>query len=300
MMLLFFIDDTLGKKNSEKIFNKEVTPQIVIDGMIHFVATGVERKQYIDPIDGTLKNHHPTKIELSFIKIWKHIGADLTNSGLSKVLLNGYVMRLVESAKRYLPENINIEDKIMTLEEYEEYRVYNSGMMFTIDLMEYTTNTYIEDLINEEYISEELQGMRESMALIGSMTNDLFSFPKEVYGGETKTLNLIVVLMHENGYSFEEAVVKAIDKINEYIHRYLMFRSRLIDKMKTINNEEIYNRLAKYISILDDIGVATYRWQLEGTYRYRHFYHIFKQMRFNEGFDIGNIVPVGYEDHYVA
>lgn len=300
MFLLFFIDDTIGRKNSEKIFNEEITPKMVIEGMIYFIKEGELRTQYVTE-SGELKQYSPTKIELAFARIWKSISTDLGRKVAYREWtikdLEKYVQRLIDSARDYLPQNVNVDDQIMSLDEYLEYRINNSGMRFTIDLMEYTTDTYIEEFLDRNSgISTELEGMRYYMSLVGSLTNDLFSFPKELYGGETKTLNLIPVMMHEYGYSFEKAVNVAIKLVNKCIEQYLQYRLRLLDKLQYMEDEDERKRLLKYISILDDIGIATYRWQLEGTYRYRHFYHIFKEMRFKEGTEYGDILPEIYDE----
>ncbi|MEO6728575.1 MAG: hypothetical protein ABIM99_01500 [Candidatus Dojkabacteria bacterium] len=257
MTILFFIDDTLGEHPD------------LFDGLEpSFITQRIVRTLSGDTSDGLFI---PTSIESSIYEILPEL-VRLSN--------NDFIQRFLQSAKEYLPENVNLDSSIgEDLMGYILQRILNSGMMPTIDLAELATNKYLPkeffDPNNPEF--EIIRNLREVVAKIGSLTNDLFSFPKEFYDANSK-LNIVAVIHNTNSdMSIEDAFKLGIIFVNNELEKFKEICNDIKESYEGTELEETMNNYAKKMKY---IVLATYFWQLI-TNRYKHVLHPFKEMRPN-------------------
>jgi len=255
MTILFFIDDTLGEHTD------------LFDGLEpSFIAQRIVRTISGDISDGRFV---PTRIESSIYEVLPEL-AHLSNTD--------FIERFLQSAKEYLPENVNLDANIAEdLDGYIRQRILNSGMMPTIDLAELSTNEYLPkdffDSNNPEFYIINI--IREVVAKIGSLTNDLFSFPKEYFDANSK-LNLVVVIKNTNqDLSIEESFRLAIVLVNNEVEKFKVICESIKERYKDTELEET---MTSYVKKMKHIVLATYFWQLF-TNRYKHVLHPFNELR---------------------
>ncbi len=97
-----------------------------------------------------------------------------------------------------------------TVDEYIAIRLYTGGMFPVIDLIEYMHSIYISSEIINKVPS--IIKLREQCALIGALSNDLFSYAKEKHSN----YNLInAYLISKEADNYYDAVNKSIIKVND-------------------------------------------------------------------------------------
>ncbi len=159
-----------------------------------------------------------------------------------------------------------------TVEEYIEIRLHTSGMLPVLDLMEYANDNYVTNDLESKL--PLLGSMKNRCALIGGLSNDLFSYAKEKHS----SYNLInAFLLTKEANSYEEAVVKSIDIVNEL---HFKFEEEMLQMKRYAQQLDSTNQsiILKYLKGLEVVISACYHWQLE-TRRYKHPENIFEDMR---------------------
>lgn len=150
-------------------------------------------------------------------------------------------------------------DGSITAQEYMVMREHISGMYPTVDLLELAINGYLPD---EVFLHPKIQRLRQACARICSLTNDLFSYHREVMVGGLR-LNLVDVIQRNQNLSLAEAVDQAIALINdETCLFYELIESR------PLWDAETNQLVARYIDGLVYQCNATWHWEMN-TDRYR-------------------------------
>jgi hypothetical protein len=161
-----------------------------------------------------------------------------------------------------------------TVNEYIKIRLYTSGMMPVIDLIEYVNDNYIPERIESKL--PLLQKLKQTCALIGGLSNDLFSYAKEKHSD----FNLInAFLLTKEANTYEEAVSKSIilvNKLSEDFEQDLKHIRNEIQALDYMDKSIIENHLKG----LEVIVSACYHWQFE-TKRYRHSEAVFEDIKLN-------------------
>lgn len=157
---------------------------------------------------------------------------------------------------------------IQTVEEYIEMRNQISGMPHTIALIEYCNDRYLDwGVLREAGMAREVERINDTVSLIGALTNDLFSFEKEVIDHNTDS-NLLPVIILNN---FRMRLTEAISVAGSIIRDLLIDYTGLFD---SINNKAAVLRepdketLAAYLRGLKSVLQACWTWQ-KSTKRYK-------------------------------
>ncbi len=166
-----------------------------------------------------------------------------------------------------------IEKKYKTVDEYISIRLMTGGMYLLIDLIEYVHSIYLsEELINDENIY--IKKLCKQCALIGALSNDIFSYAKEKHSD----YNLInAYLVSHEASNYNQAVIKAIDKVNE-IHSDFKLTIKKVNTESLKSNDKLI--VEKYINALKVIVASSYHWQ-KSTNRYYHSENVFEDMKAN-------------------
>ena len=158
-----------------------------------------------------------------------------------------------------------------TVNEYISIRLVTGGMYLLIDLIEYVHSIYLsEEIINNKkfYIKK----LCKQCALIGALSNDLFSYAKEKHSD----YNLInAYLKTKEASNYKEAVIKSISRVNK-IHSDFESTIKKAKSEALISNEKL--TLEKYFNSLEVIVASSYHWQ-KSTPRYYHVQNIFNDMK---------------------
>jgi hypothetical protein len=159
-----------------------------------------------------------------------------------------------------------------TVDEYLEIRLYTAGMLPAIDLMEYLNGCYISHHLLEKVPA--LKQVRYTCAMIGGLSNDLFSYAKEKHSD----FNLVnAYLKTKEAATFEDAVIKSIALVNNLYEEYLAAVAQAYIS-SAILEEEDTSIISTYLDGMDVIISACYHWQ-KSTKRYEHPENVFVDMR---------------------
>lgn len=165
--------------------------------------------------------------------------------------------------------------KYQTVDEYISIRLKTGGMFPVIHLIEYVHSIYLskEVIANEALL---IKALCEQCALIGALSNDIFSYAKEKHSD----YNLInAYLVTNEAATYKEAVTKSIEKVNNIHTDFQLTMKKAKQKAKSL---QLNDRLIveKYFEALDVIVAASYHWQ-KTTNRYNHPENVFEDMKAN-------------------
>ena len=159
-----------------------------------------------------------------------------------------------------------------TVDEYIETRLYTAGMLPVIDLMEYLNGCYISNHLLEKVPA--LKQVRYTCAMIGGLSNDLFSYAKEKHSD----FNLVnAYLKTKEAATFEDAVIKSVTLVNNLYEEYLVAVAQAYVSSAVLEEEEA-SIISTYLDGMDVIISACYHWQ-KSTKRYEHPENVFVDMR---------------------
>ncbi len=143
-----------------------------------------------------------------------------------------------------------------SVERYIALREHDSGMYPTIY---YVPFVYELNLSTDEI--EAFKTINQLTAQVGSLSNDIFSYEKEVLRFGSK-FNLIAVIQAAYNLSEEEAISEAIKIVNEKSRAFEAEYAALLAQPNLTPDQRLY------IKGLHDICAATYYWQVSIN-RYR-------------------------------
>ena len=160
-----------------------------------------------------------------------------------------------------------------TVDEYISTRLITGGMYPVIDLIEYIHSIYLkEEIINNKELG--LKKLRKQCALIGALSNDIFSYAKEKHSD----YNLINAFLNTGEALFyEEAVMKSIKIVNDVHTDFTRTIRKARQQAKYLQSTE---RLIveKYFDALEVVIASCYHWQKK-TNRYYHSENVFEDMK---------------------
>ncbi|HBQ98074.1 MULTISPECIES: terpene synthase family protein [unclassified Roseofilum] len=159
-----------------------------------------------------------------------------------------------------------------TVEEYIQTRIHFGGMYPTIGMIEYVYDTYLTEELRDSL--PLLVQLEESCALIGALSNDLFSYHKEAHS----RFNLLNALMETHANcNLEKAIKLAVDRVNGLYDNFLLNYSALKIQAESLPIAE-QQIITTYVDSLQQLIAASYHWQLN-TNRYRAHDNVFEDMR---------------------
>jgi len=141
--------------------------------------------------------------------------------------------------------------------EFVDFRSANSGMLHSVDEVEFAMNTYMPDEILENRVIKEMQ---QCVVLVGSLSNDIFSFEKETIRDGMYHANLVHVAMTTENLSVEQASRRTADIVRANVETF----QQLKGEVATWDMPNV----SKYCCGLEDFLLGCWPWQLS-TSRYR-------------------------------
>lgn len=251
---LFFVDDYYDRHNKEEVdIAREIQMRKVFDNCTQILLKGTK------PKDKHLLYAVCFELRQQFL-------SHTSDLWLRRLVISN--VRHLKASTYTLEDIINSSDNIIA--DYIKLRILDSGMHPTIDGLEFARGIVLPDVvINSEYI----QNLRLAVAKVGALSNDLFSYTKEVIGTQSR-FNLVCVLEDYGGYTFEEAVVQGVEIVNDAIDDFYT----QVSHVPSWDNKQIDHDVALYIEGLKDQVIASWHWQLS-TNRYRSPNSPFPELR---------------------
>ncbi|MGO4292422.1 terpene synthase family protein [Chitinophaga sp. RAB17] len=160
---------------------------------------------------------------------------------------------------------------IPTVEEYIDLRCHTSGMHHIVLLIEYAEGNFLsKEWCAAAGIDDYLRRVNFLTAAFGCLSNDLFSFEKEVIDNSTDANLLMAVALNHPAYTFNEVIGSAAKIVQDILIELL----DLIDKINgqlskaSAADADKTARLNKHLKGIDKCVQASWLWQVY-TKRYK-------------------------------
>ncbi|PNP73361.1 hypothetical protein FNYG_13259 [Fusarium nygamai] len=151
--------------------------------------------------------------------------------------------------------------KDMTFEEYADYRVRNSGSIYSVLFVEMVTGNFLSD---EQNAIPEIRQMQQHCERLGSLLNEIFSYEKETFLENAN--NLLAVLMRKEKIGLYEAARRVAAMMQRHAQEIKRIKEEIEMEYGDGNDEDA--GLRSYVGNMELFGAANWFWQLEGTKRY--------------------------------
>lgn len=153
---------------------------------------------------------------------------------------------------------------IPSVEEYVTRRCYISGMPHSVSLVEYSNNVFLDwDRLDKAGWADDLKKIGWTVSLIGALTNDLFSFEKEVIDHRSDSNLVVLIVLNNFRMTLEEAIHVAASIIRRLLDDYHHYLFRIQERMAT--GPGIEDQQKEYLRIwLDGVKAvlqACWTWQ---------------------------------------
>lgn len=170
------------------------------------------------------------------------------------------------------------------IEEYIDRRSAISGMPHTITLIEYAADNYLNWLaLRDAGLKAELEKINQTVALVGALTNDLFSFEKEVIDHGTDSNLVMVVLLNNFRMKLAEAIQLSGTIIRDLLADYSRLEKVIRTKAAECPGLSADDRviLLTYLDGLKSVLQACWTWQT-ATKRYKRKSSIWQETTIKE------------------
>lgn len=156
-----------------------------------------------------------------------------------------------------------------TVEEYISMRKHTSGMPHIIALAEYSDNKFLDwNWLAEVKLDAHLRRIHRATALFGCLTNDLFSFEKEVIDRNADPNLVMAVAMNNPEMSFTEIIQYAASIVKNVLTDFLALTSRIHLRIESLPPSEETETLTTHLGTMEKIVQASWMWQVF-TKRYK-------------------------------
>ncbi|KAI1066267.1 hypothetical protein LB506_008138 [Fusarium annulatum] len=153
------------------------------------------------------------------------------------------------------------EAKNMTVEEYADHKLRNSGMIYTVLFVEMAMGTFLS---GEHNAMPRIRQMQQHCEKIGSLLNEIFSYEKETFLEDTN--NLLAVLVHTQNISLYEAARRVAEMSQRHAQEVKRIRTEIKAECDDDSGEN--TGLRTYVADMELFGAGCWFWQLQGTKRY--------------------------------
>jgi hypothetical protein len=160
---------------------------------------------------------------------------------------------------------------IPTVEEYIDLRCHTSGMHHIVLLIEYAEGNFLhKEWCAALGIDRYLQRVNFLTAAFGCLSNDLFSFEKEVIDNSTDANLLMAVALNHPEYSFTEVIRSAATIVQDILMELLDLIDKISLQLKNAGETDTDKtaRLEKHLKGIEKCVQASWLWQVY-TKRYK-------------------------------
>lgn len=169
-----------------------------------------------------------------------------------------------------------------TVEEYISMRKHTSGMPHIISLAEYSDNKFLDwNWLAEVKLDAHLRRIHRAVALFGCLTNDLFSFEKEVIDRNADPNLVMAVAMNNPEMSFTEIIHYAASIVKNVLTDFLALTDRIQSRIQSLPASAETETLTTHMGTMEKIVQASWMWQVY-TKRYKREQSIWTETRLQE------------------
>ncbi len=164
-----------------------------------------------------------------------------------------------------------------TVDEYISIRKHTSGMPHIISLAEYSDNRFLDwNWLAEVKMDAWMRRAHRACALFGCLTNDLFSFEKEVIDNNADCNLVMAVAFNNPEWSFIETIGHAANIVRNVLIDFTGLVEGIRERLPQLEDAEQVQAIEKHLRTLEKIVQASWMWQVY-TRRYKRPGSIWKE-----------------------
>ncbi|GAA3929090.1 hypothetical protein GO495_06535 [Chitinophaga oryziterrae] len=257
----FFLNDKMGRDIFKSLNSEEQETAVELIGRIALL----DQKLNILP-----NAHFIEQINIDLLKMMQELSpADWFNR-----FLELYVHH-VEITHR--DNGVSSLGYIPTVTEYSENRLHTSGMIFMMMRIEFADGNFLDwEWLEKIGIAKYLRRLHQVVAEFGGLSNDIFSFEKEVIDNSSDANLIMVLALNDLIPNLEQSLKQAGLMLKALVSEYFNLLERIRAIIETICPKESIKAgsLSKHLDGVEIVFKACLLWQLH-TERYKRQNSIF-------------------------
>lgn len=162
--------------------------------------------------------------------------------------------------------------RIQTVDEYIDLRCHLSGMHHIVLWVEYGDGLFLDwKWLRQAGIDQELERLHWVTAAFGALSNDLFSFEKEVIQNGADSNLLMVIALNEPELSLFQVIYHAAALVRELLVEYVQLLEAVRNRCTALQGSfpEQAALMEVHLAGLERGVQASWMWQVY-TQRYKH------------------------------
>lgn len=171
-----------------------------------------------------------------------------------------------------------------TVEQYIEQRNHTSGMPHILLLVEYSQNVFLNwSWLQNADLASDMKRLHRATALFGCLSNDLFSFEKEVIDNTTDANLLAAIALNRPRLSLEEVIQEGAAVVREELSAYATTLKRVQERISGLAGQDPdhVEALRTHLEGIERCVQASWMWQAY-TRRYKRVSSIWKETELAE------------------
>lgn len=109
-----------------------------------------------------------------------------------------------------------------TIEEYIEQRIHSAGMHHIVMWVEYAHGEYLDwSWLTDAGLDEDFRKLHYTVAAFGALSNDLFSFEREVIHNGSDANLMMAVALNGKAYTLTNIIRQSTTIVRSYLEEYL-------------------------------------------------------------------------------
>src|SRR5882757_9088002 len=248
----YYLNDTMGR---------DVFKSLPSDRQ-HTAIQIIQRMANIDDHLQVIPSGHA--VEIANAEVLTYIRDTSPNDWFSE-FLKFYSYHIVVTHKDLNATGLNY---ISDIPEYIDMRNHTSGMHHIILLIQYNTGIFLDwNWLNKMKLAQSLRRLHWLAATFGALSNDLFSFEKEVIDiGSDSNLVMVIALNHP-GLSLNESLFRACGIVRNLLIEFLTLMDYIKREIRFIRSS-VVKQIDTHLIGIERCVQASWMWQVY-TKRYK-------------------------------
>jgi Terpene synthase family 2, C-terminal metal binding len=163
------------------------------------------------------------------------------------------------------------EGSVPDVFEYIERRCHTAGMNHIVLWVEFSDGQFLEwALLKEVGLAQKMERLHWLTAAFGALSNDLFSFEKEVVDRDSDSNLVAIISLNDPRVPLKEAIFQASEIVQNYVLELMSLLEVLKGEMRKLDqtNPVFAGRLTAHVRGIVRFVQASWLWQLHaGRYK---------------------------------
>jgi hypothetical protein len=167
--------------------------------------------------------------------------------------------------------NTRAQGRIPDVWEYIERRCHTSGMNHIVLWVEFSDGQFLDwSQLKVVALTQKLERLHWLTAAFGALSNDLFSFEKEVVDSDSDSNLVAIIALNNPGMPLKDAIYRASEIVRDQVLELMSLLDTLKREMRQLDqtNPALAGRLTTHLSGIVRFVQASWLWQLHAR-RYK-------------------------------